>query len=504
MYKKMILRFAILFSVAIISIFIITACDSEPPVSETNVELASPEVEDALYEPDEPILYEPIPSPEVNKTYDFTFSIPLERAAQYIAEMQELWDNDDGALWGMRLDAPFMFISAETREAVASRADRSGMFIRVGDVYTGVIPPEQHIGNTAVMFDGEMWGMATWSLVELLSADEPVAGNFGMSVLQLIVHESFHAIKEDFIGGTRRGTGADFTEFDMERNILIRLELNALLNALIAESMRYMERSIRYALSIRSERKYRDLMNAEDIELEIAEGITTYNDLMLLFTDPNERIDWIEDYVEHVKSQGGTLRLGAGYAFGALYGLLLDEFSTDWRTGLTFQTDLGQLLKDAVGITELPPFDELDLEAYGYLEAVAREEVSTEDYENMRRAIEEAFYNQPILIIDYFVSFSLGEVGLTHIDDRLSFFGDMVIYGTFGQITLQNAPAQSFFDPENILGARNVLFGYMIPATDISVNGLHATGKNWELELNEGFEIVETAEGNFLLTNQNG
>jgi len=483
MYKKMILRLVILFSVAIISIFIITACDSEPPVSETNVELASP---------------------ELNMTYDVHFSIPLERAAQYIAEMQELWDNDDGALWGMRLDAPFMFISAETREAVANRGDRSGTFTRIGDVYTGVIPPEQHIGNTALMFDGEMWGMATWSLVELLSADEPVAGNFGTSVLQLIVHESFHAIKENFIEGTRQGSGTDFTEFDMERNILIRLELNALLSALRAESMRYMEHSIRYALSIRNERRHRNLMDAEDIELEIVEGITTYNDLMLLFSAPNERIDWIEDYVEFVKGQGGSLRVGAGYAFGALYGLLLDEFSTDWRMGLTFQTDLGQLLKDTVGITELASFDELDLETYGYLEAVAIEEAAAEDYENMRQAIEETFCNQPILIIDYNVSFSFGEVGLTHIDDRLSFFGDMVIYGTFGQITLQNAPAQSFFDPENILGARNVLFGYMIPATDISVNGLHATGKNWELELNEGFEIVETAEGNFLLTNQNG
>ena len=37
-----------------------------------------------------------------------------------------------------------------------------------------------------------------------------------------------------------------------------------------------------------------------------------------------------------------------GYISGALYALLLDEFDVDWKDDITVQTNLAQLLNDAL------------------------------------------------------------------------------------------------------------------------------------------------------------
>ena len=57
-----------------------------------------------------------------------------------------------------------------------------------------------------------------------------------------------------------------------------------------------------------------------------------------------------------------------GYLAGTLYGMLLDDFDVDWRPYVERDTDLGLMLQEALGIPEMIPFDEIDLERYGYSE----------------------------------------------------------------------------------------------------------------------------------------
>ena len=72
---------------------------------------------------------------------------------------------------------------------------------------------------------------------------------------------------------------------------------------------------------------------------------------------------------------------------GAMYGFLLDEFISDWKQGLGYDSDLGELLQAAAGISELKPFEDLDLEIYSYTEITNFETIWVDNY---RQLIQEA------------------------------------------------------------------------------------------------------------------
>jgi len=74
-----------------------------------------------------------------------------------------------------------------------------------------------------------------------------------------------------------------------------------------------------------------------------------------------------------------------------MYGFLLDEFNSDWKQGLRYDSDLGKLLQDAAGISELRPFEDLDLEIYGYTEITDFETVWVDNYVRLLQEADEVF-----------------------------------------------------------------------------------------------------------------
>jgi len=65
------------------------------------------------------------------------------------------------------------------------------------------------------------------------------------------------------------------------------------------------------------------------------------------------------------------------------------------------------------------------------------------------------------------------------------YYGDFVFYGAFGQLTISNGP----------LLQNNRIFE--VPDTGIKIDGARASGKNWALELNDGFTLVELSSGGY-------
>jgi hypothetical protein len=55
-----------------------------------------------------------------------------------------------------------------------------------------------------------------------------------------------------------------------------------------------------------------------------------------------------------------------GYFSGIMYALLLNETGVTWKNAVYYSSDLGQTLKEAMGITKLVAVSEIDLTQYKY------------------------------------------------------------------------------------------------------------------------------------------
>jgi hypothetical protein len=406
--------------------------------------------------------------------------IPLDLARYYIKKMDSILDKDGGAMWGMNLRGPFMFVDPLTRHIAANQPDAHGILVRQGDLYVGVFPEGEPIGASVEEFGGTRWAFMWWTDVH----------RYGDRALGVMIHKSRHLWDEAILGPFEiRGIPATDDENENDALKLIWLEMEILLYALAAQDEETRRQTIHDAASVRDERERRGQHDRRDVETELIEGTARYTEIVLANPDPAARFAALEARV----AQTGNRWLAA-YTIGALICVLLDELGADWHGGLRFsQSDLGSLLLDVAGITAVAPFAELCFEKYGYGEIETR---ITQREENRARIIESSLYafaNYPTL--------TLPCMGALH-DDNINpeflrvpdlgyiTYGDVSILNLVGRLTVSNIPVRR---------NGNFLFQltYEIPVTNIYFDGNRAFGENWELVLNDGFVIQEMPNGNF-------
>jgi hypothetical protein len=408
-----------------------------------------------------------------------TSSICFDRAAQYFAEFEALVDEDDGRLWGVNLYAPFILACPETRDAVANQPDPQGYLVRQGMVYAGTLPDNVPISNSVVEFSGQRWAIARWS--EMESADQ-------VERLRLMSHEAFHWWQPALFGRTI-GWNTMHIDDVTEARILIQLEINALLEALGRTGEDRMD-AIRDALSIRAERRLRFGGGHDENKVEIVEGTAQYTDMMLNLHDSaalrgvvGTKASWLigTERISHMFS----------YLSGSMYCLLLDETGAPWRDNVRYDTNLGRMLQDAIGITEQKPFSNIDLELYGYEEIHADALALAETRDRRIQDIINVFASQPTIRIYHYdamggeISSDINMVSLP--GWGLTNMGRVYMTGHYGRFIMR----EGFF-----LTHQNGF--YLISAPDIRINGNLIAGHDWELELNEGFEISQVSE-NFIV-----
>jgi len=410
-------------------------------------------------------------------------SIPIEVATRYFAMLDEVFSRDDGALWGANLNAPLMFIDAETRDAVANQAVRSGDFVRQGDVYVGSICEHLFIGNTIMHFGDELWATLLWQNMLELS-------DYGTEKLRIMVHETFHVSQPSLFGAS--GSWFNHHVSYPDARISVALELNALMIALNSNGVSR-ENAIHYALSIRYERKQRFPTHSEiENRLEVMEGLAVYTEFILNYDTAETRNASFNNFMETFDIIASANLFG--YASGALYGFLLDDFCGSWRKDVDYTTDLSGLLKSATGITELTAVYELNLEQFNFSTVVdnvhtfAEEEVR--DFQLLIGSFEppaaqsdalRLLANYPVLRIPLNASLtitsdrgSIDGYGFTiHPFISLYMFSDFGTLASYDGVIIKS-PFQGIF---------------VISAVDMVVNESVVSSGEWTIELNEGFEI---------------
>ena len=443
--------------------------------------------------------------------------ICLDTASYLFERLEAILDADDGNLWGVNLHGPVVIADAITRYAIANMPDVDGkIFTRQGNFYVGKIPEEALIGNTASFFGGRRWGMVTWGLIE---ADNE------MDIVYVMLHELFHAQQPVIFGDDIPSQGIQAHIRELDNRISIRLERNALFVALHATGEERMS-AVHDALSIRAERRRLNTYSSflaenfgfesdaahDEIRFELVEGTALYTEIVLGRNNLEDRLALLEKFID---MNGDDTVIQYGYHTGALYGLLLDEFSINWREGINWHTDLAVILKKGINFETIIPFNEINLERYGYSEIRIFEEAFVAEVERLTNEAREALSGS-LLFIDALGEFGQGAdedvtvlfvqgLGVKNSDEfdydndevfllvdgrnyeRTVFYGDFSYSAEFGEVEFTSG----------FLMLWRAMWRHGIPADNIEVDGNRIIGSNWVLTLNEGFEMREVDGGHF-------
>jgi hypothetical protein len=344
-----------------------------------------------------------------------------------------------------------------------------------------------HIGATASYFSGLMWGMMPWDMAQSMKENE-WTGETG--VVRLLIHEGFHAIQDRVVHGEWLGSPPDYIDSYEDTRIGVLLELNALLAALRAEGDARTA-AIHDALSIRADRQQRHPAQAiNEFTIEISEGLAVFTEVMLTINSLDEKIEFFAGPVSGMNDAPMSL---FGYQSGGMYALLLELVGADWKQGLTYGTNLAALLQQALGITELTPFNQLNLEQYGYSQIASTQRAWIENRQRLMAEAEEALDRQPTLTLmgDYVMNWGLG--GSFYISNdgmgrtRLVAYGHHTITGTNYQLKMQGAYMLYLWNP------RGVRIGAAVNV-EIDENGSRAAAPTWVLEITDDRYMIRQAD----------
>jgi len=387
------------------------------------------------------------------------------KAAKYLSQWQDLCTVDGGKLWGTNLHTPFVIVDEQTRDVAANQ-----------DGFGSKFPNELAIGTTAIKHRGRFWAMAGWSRVAGYESDA--------DRLQMFVHEAFHALQPSLFGGEIDDMGDNSHLNELSARVLFLVEMNALLAAIKSGSDgKERLKAAHAALAARTQRRAEYGGMGEAIS-ELMEGTADYTEFMIVSPDA---------YLAHLEEENAllprkeTLTRSFGYTSGAMYCYVLDAFGIDWKRGLSWDSDLGTILSDAIGTATEPPC----LDDYGYSHFLEEAKEQQADRDRQLQAIIDAFTTRPLLRcslesdragINAFIKIAgLGEIrrGIVQYN---GLFGAMIVNENELEKALNGEGKYDFLEHKD---------GYCaVFAEDICINGNVINGTYWKLILHECYAVV--------------
>ncbi len=380
-------------------------------------------------------------------------------------ELERMCRADAGALWGGSLCAPVLVVDAQSRRFIASEAPKEGKY--PGPPFTGELPSDVTVANTATEWAGTLWVQLLWPLPEDVTA-----------LRVLLAHEAFHHLQR------RQGlTTGDRPNAHLESargRTLLQLEWRALARAL--ESRGATRRAaVQDALGFRSARRAL-FPKAEEEEraLEQNEGLAEYTGVRLGGRSAAARLALAKTALAETPAQA-TLVRSFVRASGPAYGLLLDNTAgARWRREALGRADLGELLARALSLDTKPPSEELLAsrgKAYGAPELEQREAEREREAQARLVTLRQRFVEGPVLRLPLErmrIQFKPGE--LVPIEGVGTVYPSGRIVDVWGSLTVSSGVLVD----EKWKSATVPL--------PLESQGNKLTGDGWELELATGWE----------------
>jgi hypothetical protein len=304
-------------------------------------------------------------------------------------ELERTCRADAGALWGGSICAPVLVVDPQSRRFIASEAPKQGKY--PGPPFTGDLPSDVTVANTATEWAGTLWVQLLWPLPEDATARRV-----------LMVHESFHHLQRR-LGLTTGERGNAHLDTARGRT-LIQLEWRALTKAL--ESRGAARRAaVQDALGFRAARRAL-FPKAEEEEraLEQNEGLAEYTGVRLGAGSAATRVAVVKKAMAEAIERPTLVRVFV-HATGPAYGLLLDDAAgARWRREALERADLGELLARALSLDTKPPSEELLAsrgKMYGAPELEQREAEREREVQARLATLRKRFVEGPVLRLPF-------------------------------------------------------------------------------------------------------
>ncbi len=405
-------------------------------------------------------------------------TIDERAAAGYFREIGQTVRSDGGRFWGSSLDGPILFIHPQSRTVVASHPDRNGLLTAKGSVYTGTLPSNIPIANTATTWSGVTWAMIVW----------PVS-NYSEPRNVLLTHELWHRIQGEL--GFPATDPANSHLDTRDGRLWLQLEMRALRSALASVGSGRRE-AVQDALLFRRKR-YGIFPGSrqEERRLELHEGLAEYTGISVGIGQRDNRLRYAIQQLRQSEQSESFVRSFAYYTFPA-YGLLLDEIRTGWHRTIHSNSAIEDLVSRAYGIPDAAVDRQDPAERARRYDGdnLAATESAREERRNRERANHLArFVENPRLILPLIErSISFDPQAVTPLDNFGRVYGVLSVRDRWGSLEATNGALMS-----NDWSAVYI----DIPS---KIEGSKITGNGYTLELERGWTVSrDERSGDYIL-----
>jgi hypothetical protein len=263
----------------------------------------------------------------------------IKKYENIFKDLKKYLTKENGKLWNHQLYGSLLLVNQDNRTIIANEKDKTGILTKNGEVYTGILPNEIIIANTA--FD---WNGKRWTMVML-----PLPKDYNKK-LNLLIHELFHRI-QPVIGFANLEMKQSNHLDDLNGRIFIKLELEALKKALISDNQPIKQKHIQNALLFRNYR-YELYSGAKKIEnsLELIEGLAEYTG-SILSDRTDEKLK--EHYIQAINNFYNNPTFVSSFAYRTIpvYGYLMNLKDDNWNKKISKSTNLTDFISEFFNFT---------------------------------------------------------------------------------------------------------------------------------------------------------
>jgi len=389
-----------------------------------------------------------------------SFAVYFDEIKSSAADHKSLWDYD--------LYAPLLFARRDTREIYTNVPDSAGLLKKVGPVYTGILPANINISNTSLH-----WGGVDWAMIAL---PLPRTKN---NRLILVLHELFHRA-QPHLGFKSYNTVNNHLD-EKDGRISLRLELEALKDAILAPSESERTRCVADALTFRLYR--RSLFpksGASENMLELNEGLAEYTGMMSAGLDEISLQKHLQETLYRFL-QNPTFVRSFAYQTIPMYGYLLHLKRDGWNRDIKDSTDLTRHFLDAY---DLHPSGDLKSAVSSIEERYDGKNIfSEETARKLRNDSVIAEYKKEFIEKPHFdirfekMNISFNPDNIVPLEDKGTVYPDLRITDNWGVLTATKGA---------LVG---MLWDKVTVTAPTKIGSSVVEGNGWKLELQKGYSV---------------
>lgn len=379
-------------------------------------------------------------------------------------------------LWNIDLYGPILLVDSKSRVVYSNFPDSAGILKQEGEIFSGILPKNINIANTAINWSGRSWAMIMLPLPE----NKPER-------LDLMSHELFHR-SQPLLGF--KMSNPDNNHLDQkEGRVYLRLELEALRQAILAKSESESRRNLANALYFRNRRYtiYPDAKSSEN-SLEINEGLAAYTGIFMSNRDNRQVEEYFEKMITGFQDYPTFVRSFA-YLTTPLYGFLLSKSDKYWNRQIDNFSNLTDFFINSFRLNIPDNLKLKTLNLYGFSEINSEETAREERIKQLTSEYKARFIEQPHLDIRLEkMNISFDPRNIMPIEGYGTVYPSLRISDNWGILTVSDGA---------LLGKN---WDKVTVSEPTHIDTRRVVGNGWIIELNSGYTVEKNSNSqNYLL-----